>query len=161
MLDLGLCRSAAPGRERLLAGRVGWSATVRDVEAEGLAYIHLGAHERGDELEAALVLDAADGTHLGEDVLDGGGVLAINVREFGTLFIDYIAVIIRLEHIEDCAYACDTFTFFRMDAMIVQHEGISEVVRILLPAQCGQWEAILGAVELDVANIASENAFAL
>ena len=72
MLDLGLGGTAAPGRERLLAGRVGGSAAVRDVEAEGLADVHLGTHERRDELEPALMLDAADGTHLGEDILNGG-----------------------------------------------------------------------------------------
>ena len=71
MLDLGLGGTAAPGRERLLARRVGGSTAVRDVEAEGLADVHLGTHERRDELEPALVLDAADGTHLGEDVLNG------------------------------------------------------------------------------------------
>ena len=71
MLDLGLGGTAAPGLERILARRVGGSASVRDVEAEGLADVHLGTHERRDELEPALVLNAADGTHLGEDVLNG------------------------------------------------------------------------------------------
>lgn len=71
MLDLGLGGTAAPGLERILARRVGGSASVRDVEAEGLADVHLGTHERRDELESALVLNAADGTHLGEDVLNG------------------------------------------------------------------------------------------
>ena len=71
MLDLGLGGTAAPGLERLLARRVGGSASVRDVEAEGLADVHLGTHERRDELEPALVLNAADGTHLSEDVLNG------------------------------------------------------------------------------------------
>lgn len=71
MLDLGLGGTAAPGLERLLARRVGGSASVRDVEAEGLANVHLGTHERRDELEPALVLNAADGTHLGEDVING------------------------------------------------------------------------------------------
>ena len=93
--------------------------------------------------------------------LDGIGVLAIDVREFGTFFIDHIAVIIRLEHIEDGADAGDALTFFRMDAMIVQDEGIAEMFRILLPTQCGQREVILGAVELDVADIAGEDALAL
>ena len=71
MLDLGLGGTAAPGLERLLARRVGGSASVQDIEAEGLADVHLGTHERRDELESALVLNAADGTHLGEDVLNG------------------------------------------------------------------------------------------
>lgn len=93
--------------------------------------------------------------------LDWIGVLAIDVREFGTLFVDHIAVIIRLEHIEDGADAGDALTFFRMDAMIVQDEGIAEVFRILFLAQCGQREVIFGAVELNVADIASEDAFAL
>ena len=70
MLDLGLGRTAEPGLERLLARRVGESASVRDVEAESLADVHLGTHEWCDELELALVLNAADGTHLGEDVLN-------------------------------------------------------------------------------------------
>ena len=72
MLDLGLGRSASLGGEGLLPGRVCGGASVGDVEAEGLADVHLGTNERGDELESALVLDAADGTHLGEDVLDRG-----------------------------------------------------------------------------------------
>ena len=46
MLDLGLGGTAAPGLERILARRVGGSASVRDVEAEGLADVHLGTHER-------------------------------------------------------------------------------------------------------------------
>ena len=71
MLDLGLGGAAALGLERLLARRVGGCASVRDVEAKGLADVHLGTHERRDELETALVLNAADGTHLGEDVLNG------------------------------------------------------------------------------------------
>ena len=71
MLDLGLGGTSAPGLERLLARRVGGSTSVRDVETEGLADVHLGTHERRDELEPALVLNAADGTHLGEDVLNG------------------------------------------------------------------------------------------
>ena len=75
MLDLGLGGTAATGLERLLARRVGGSASVRDVEAEGLADVHLGTHERRDELEPALVLNAADGTHLCED--------ALNRRELG------------------------------------------------------------------------------
>ena len=93
--------------------------------------------------------------------LDGIGVLAIDVREFCTLFIDHIAIIIRLKHIEDGADAGDALTFFRMDAMIVQHEGIAEMLRILLPTKCGQREVIFGTVELDVANIASEDALAI
>ena len=36
MLVLGLSGTAAPGLERLLVRRVGGSASVRDVEAEGL-----------------------------------------------------------------------------------------------------------------------------
>ena len=71
MLDLGLGGTAAPGLERFLAKREGGSASVRYVEAEVLADVHLGTHERRDELEPALVLNAADGTHLGEDVLNG------------------------------------------------------------------------------------------
>ena len=71
MLDLGLGGTAEPGLERLLARRVGGRASVRDVEAEGLADVHLSTHERRDELEPALVLNAADGTHLGEDGLNG------------------------------------------------------------------------------------------
>lgn len=71
MLDLGLGGTAALGLERLFARRVGGSASVWDVEAEGLADVHLGTHERRDELESALVLNAADGTHLGEDVING------------------------------------------------------------------------------------------
>ena len=71
MLDLGLGGTTASGLERLLARRVGGSASVRDVEAKGLADVHLGTHERRDELEPALVFNAADGTHLGEDVLNG------------------------------------------------------------------------------------------
>ena len=71
MFDLGFSRSAGPGREGLLPGRVRGCAPIRDVEAEGLADVHLGAYERCDELEPALVLNAADGTHLGKDVLDG------------------------------------------------------------------------------------------
>ena len=71
MLDLWLGGTAALGLERLLARRVGGSASVRDVEAEGLADVHLGTHERRDELKPALVLNAADRTHLGEDVLNG------------------------------------------------------------------------------------------
>lgn len=46
MLDLGLGGTAAPGLERILARRVGGSASVRDVETEGLADVHLGTHER-------------------------------------------------------------------------------------------------------------------
>ena len=42
MLDLGLGGTAATGLERLLARRVGGSASVRDVEAEGLADVYLG-----------------------------------------------------------------------------------------------------------------------
>ena len=68
MLELGLGGTAAPGPERLLARRVGGSASFRDVEAEGLADVHLGTHERRDELESALVFNAADGTHLIQDL---------------------------------------------------------------------------------------------
>ena len=71
MLDLGLGGTAAPGLERLLVRCVGGSASFRDVEDEGIADVHLSTHERCDELEPALVLNAADGTHLGEDVLNG------------------------------------------------------------------------------------------
>ena len=45
MLDLGLSGTAAPGLERLLARRVSGSASVLDVEAKGLADVHLGTHE--------------------------------------------------------------------------------------------------------------------
>ena len=71
MLDFGLGGTASPGHGQLLARRVVGSASVRDVEAEGIADVHLSTHERCDELEPALVLNAADGTHLGEDVLNG------------------------------------------------------------------------------------------
>ena len=49
MLDLGLGGTTAPGLKRLLARRVGGSVSVRDVEAEGLADVHLGTHERRDD----------------------------------------------------------------------------------------------------------------
>ena len=71
MLDLGLGWTASPGRERLLPERVRGCAAVWDVETEGLADVHLCTHERRDELEPALMLDAADGTHLVKDILNG------------------------------------------------------------------------------------------
>ena len=86
MLDLGLGGTTAPGLERFLARGVGGSATVRDVEAEGLADVYLGIHERRDELESALVLNAADGTHFGGDVING--------RELGPQVISTNAPII-------------------------------------------------------------------
>ena len=75
MLDFGLGGTASPGLGQLLARRIVGSTSVRDVEAEGIADVHLSTHERCDELDPALVLNAADGTHLCED--------ALNRRELG------------------------------------------------------------------------------
>lgn len=54
MLHLGLGRAAALGRCGLLPGDVDRSTPLGDFKAEGLADIHLGAHERGVELHFTL-----------------------------------------------------------------------------------------------------------
>ena len=43
-------------------------ASLGDLEAEGLADVELGSHERSDAALAAIVLDAADRAHLVQDV---------------------------------------------------------------------------------------------
>ena len=45
--------------------------------------------------------------------------------------------------------------------MVVQDEGVTEEIRILLRAQRAQRIVIFGTVELDMADITSENALAL
>lgn len=55
MLDLGLGGTSAPGFERLLARSVGGCVSVWDVEAEGLADVHMGTHERRAYLRCLLV----------------------------------------------------------------------------------------------------------
>ena len=51
----------------LLSGGVFLSAAFVDLEAVGLADLHLGADERSDELHPAGMLYAAYGAHLDED----------------------------------------------------------------------------------------------
>lgn len=71
MLHLGLGRASSLGCCGLLAGDIFRGAAFWDLEAEGVADVHLSAHERGDELQAPTMLDTADGAHLREDVLGG------------------------------------------------------------------------------------------
>ena len=71
----GLGRSASLWRCRLLAGSVVRGAALGDLKAESVADVNLGTHERGDELQAPTMLDATDGTHLREYVLNGTELL--------------------------------------------------------------------------------------
>ena len=64
MLVLGLGGTTALELERLLARRVGGSASVRDVEAEGPAYVNLRSDKGSDELHLAGMLYTSDRAHL-------------------------------------------------------------------------------------------------
>lgn len=50
-----------------LPGRVGRSAALWDIEAEGIADGYLISDKRGDELAVPVVFDATDSLHLLED----------------------------------------------------------------------------------------------
>ena len=59
----------------LLSGSVFRSASVGDLEAEGLADVELAADERRDELRPVRVLDAPDGAHLLQHIKRGRELL--------------------------------------------------------------------------------------
>ena len=93
--------------------------------------------------------------------LDGVRILAIDISELGAFLIDQVPIVIRLEHVENRAYSGDALTFLRTDAMIVQDKSIAEILGGFLRSKRAQREVILGAVELDMADIAGEDTLSL